>query len=82
MNATTSPQPAAQNASLSSARDWFGANGLSRSKEHRVLGGVSAGLARRYGVDRLVMRLAMIAGVLILSPLIYVALWILMPSES
>ena len=82
MNATTSPQPAAPNASLSSARAWFGANGLSRSKEHRVLGGVSAGLAHRYGVDRLVMRLAMIAGVLVLSPLVYVALWILMPSES
>lgn len=81
MNATTSPQPA-PNASLSSARDWFEANGLSRSKEHRVLGGVSAALARRYGVDRLVMRLAMIAGVIVLSPLVYVALWILMPSES
>jgi phage shock protein C len=82
VNATTSPPPASPNASLSSARDWFEANGLSRSKEHRVLGGVSAALARRYGVDRLVMRLAMIAGVIVLSPLVYVALWILMPSES
>jgi phage shock protein PspC (stress-responsive transcriptional regulator) len=47
-----------------------------------LLGGVSAGLARRYGVDRLVMRLAMIAGVLTLSPLVYVALWVLMPSDE
>jgi phage shock protein PspC (stress-responsive transcriptional regulator) len=79
---TTTPQPAPQPASLKTARAWFGANGLSRPKENRVLGGVSAGLARRYEVDRFVMRLAMIAGVLILSPLIYVALWVLMPSES
>ena len=82
MNSTASPQPATEAASFSSARDWFGANGLSRPSERRVLGGVSAGLARRYSVDRLVMRLAMIAGVLVLSPLLYVALWILMPSES
>ena len=82
MNSTAGPQPATETASLSSARDWFRANGLSRPSERRVLGGVSAGLARRYSVDRLVMRLAMIAGVLVLSPLAYVALWILMPSES
>jgi hypothetical protein len=28
-----------------------------------------------------VMRLAMIVGVLTLSPLVYVALWVLMPSD-
>jgi phage shock protein C len=80
--ATTVPQPDAQSASLSSARAWFAANGLSRPKEKRMLGGVSAGLARRYGVDRFVMRLLMIAGVLALSPLVYVALWVLMPSDD
>jgi phage shock protein C len=78
----TAPQPAApQSASLQSAREWFAANGLSRPKEKRMLGGVSAGLARRYDVDRFVMRLLMLAGVLTLSPLIYVALWVLMPSD-
>jgi phage shock protein C len=82
MDATTAPQPPAEPASLTSARGWFRANGLTRPRERRLLGGVSAGLARRYGVDRLVMRLAMIAGVLTLSPLIYVALWVLMPSDE
>jgi phage shock protein C len=83
MNATTtSPQPPAQPASLTSARDWFAANGLTRPSEKRVLGGVCTGLARRYAVDRFVMRLAMIAGVIALTPLVYVALWVLMPSES
>ena len=46
-----------------------------------MLAGVSAGLARRYGFDRFVMRLLMVATVLLLSPLVYVALWVLMPSE-
>ena len=78
----TAAAPNPNRASLSTARDWFAANGLTRPTEHRILGGVTAGLARRYEVDRLVARLAMVAGVLTLSPLIYVALWILMPSES
>jgi phage shock protein C len=82
MNATAAPQPDAYSASLTSARDWFGANGLSRPREKRMLGGVSAGLARRYAVDRFVMRLLMIVGVLVLSPLVYAALWVLMPSDS
>lgn len=80
MSTTTASTP--QPASLHSARAWFGSNGLTRPRERRMLAGVSAGLARRYGVDRLVMRLAMLAGVLILTPLIYVALWILMPRDE
>lgn len=82
MNAATTADPGPQPASFSSARDWFRANGMTRPSEKRMLGGVSAGLARRYDVDRFVMRLAMIAGVLTLSPLVYVALWVLMPSDQ
>jgi phage shock protein PspC (stress-responsive transcriptional regulator) len=82
MTSPTTSHPAPQRASLTSARAWLGANGLSRPAENRVLGGVSAGLARRYEVDRFVMRLAMLAGVIALSPLLYAALWVLMPSES
>ena len=81
MNSTTLPQPDGS-ASLASARAWFAANGLSRPTERRMLGGVSAGLARRYAVDRLVMRILMGAAVLILTPLVYVGLWVLMPSDS
>ena len=81
MDTTTLPQPDGS-ASLASARAWFAANGLSRPKERRMLVGVSAGLARRYEVDRFVMRLLMVAGVLILSPLVYVGLWVLMPSDA
>jgi phage shock protein PspC (stress-responsive transcriptional regulator) len=78
---TTTAHPH-QDASLASARAWFAANGLARPKERRLLGGVSAALARRYETSLLVMRLAVLAGSLILTPLIYVALWILMPSEA
>jgi phage shock protein C len=81
MDTTTLPQPDGS-ASLASTRAWFAANGLSRPKERRMLVGVSAGLARRYEVDRFVMRLLMVAGVLILSPLVYVGLWVLMPSDD
>ena len=81
MDTTTLPQFDGS-ASLASARAWFAANGLSRPKERRMLVGVSAGLARRYEVDRFVMRLLMVAGVLILSPLVYVGLWVLMPSDD
>ena len=47
-----------------------------------MLGGVSAGLARRYEVDRFVMRILMVVGVLAFSPLVYVGLWVLMPSDA
>lgn len=80
MSSTT--VPTTQPASFSSARAWFADNGLTRPRERRMLAGVSAGLARRYGVDRFVMRLLMIAGVLLLTPLIYLALWVLMPADS
>jgi phage shock protein PspC (stress-responsive transcriptional regulator) len=71
-----------EDASLDSARAWFADKGLTRPKERRLLGGVSAAFARRYNASLLVARLATLAGALILTPLIYVALWILMPSEA
>jgi phage shock protein PspC (stress-responsive transcriptional regulator) len=78
----TTATPRYEDASLESARQWFAERGLSRPKERRLLGGVSASLARRYDTSLLVMRLATLAGAIILTPLLYVALWILMPSEA
>jgi PspC domain len=43
---------------------------------------VASAYARRYEASLLVTRLAALAGVLLLSPLLYVALWILMPSDD
>ena len=68
--------------SLSGARAWFVRKGLTRPRDGRVLGGVSASFARRYDVNPLVARLLTIAGVLVLTPLLYVGAWILMPNET
>ena len=60
-------------------------NGLVRPVHDRVLGGVCAGIGRRFGIDPWPARLLFIL-VLMLLPgsqiLIYPVLWILMPSED
>jgi phage shock protein PspC (stress-responsive transcriptional regulator) len=82
MAVATHPQADAHDNSLAGARAWFAQKGLSRPREGRILTGVSAGLARRYGVNPLVTRLLVIAAILVLTPLVYVAAWILMPNDA
>lgn len=69
---------------MDSVYDSFRRQGLVRPREGRVLGGVCAGLARRFGMDPWAARLLFVL-VLFLIPgshlLIYPLLWILMPSE-
>jgi phage shock protein PspC (stress-responsive transcriptional regulator) len=72
----------ATDASLSGANAWFGENGLSRPHDGRVIGGVSAAFARRYGVNRLVARTTAVVVTLVFTPLAYLALWVLMPTEN
>jgi phage shock protein C len=60
--------------SLDGARAWFAHNGLTRPREGRLIAGVTAGFARRYGVNLLVARVAAIVGVLVLTPLLYLPL--------
>jgi phage shock protein PspC (stress-responsive transcriptional regulator) len=67
--------------SLDGARAWFAENGLSRPAGGRVIGGVSAAFARRYRVHPLVARVITVAAAIGFTPLAYVALWVLMPSE-
>lgn len=55
-----------------------------RPREGRVLGGVCAGLAKRYGMTRVQARLLFILIGIVLpgSPIVfYPILWIVMPSE-
>jgi phage shock protein PspC (stress-responsive transcriptional regulator) len=68
--------------SLYGARAWFAENGLTRPREGRLIGGVTAGFARRYGVNLFVARVAAIVGVLVLTPLLYLPLWVLMPTDA
>jgi phage shock protein C len=82
MAVATHPQVDAHDNSLAGARAWFAQKGLSRPREGRILAGVCAGIARRYDVNPLVARLLGIATVLVLTPLVYVAAWILMPKDA
>jgi phage shock protein PspC (stress-responsive transcriptional regulator) len=68
--------------SLDGARAWFAEHGLSRPRQGRLLGGVTAGIARRFGINLLVARVAMVAGAVILTPLLYIPLWVLMPNDD
>jgi phage shock protein PspC (stress-responsive transcriptional regulator) len=49
----------------------------------RVIAGVCAGLARRFGVSPTLVRILFVASCLLPGPqiLIYLALWVIMPSE-
>lgn len=59
--------------------------GLTRPREGRLLGGVCAGLARRFGLDPWLTRLLFVLVLLVIPGsqlLIYPLLWILMPGEK
>jgi phage shock protein PspC (stress-responsive transcriptional regulator) len=59
------------------------ASALVRPRNDRWIGGVCSGLARRFGISANVMRLIFVVSILLPGPqvLIYIILWILMPSE-
>ncbi|MEU4606973.1 PspC domain-containing protein [Kribbella sp. NPDC023972] len=59
------------------------ASTLVRPSNGRMIGGVCAGLARRFGMSPNKMRLIFIVSCLLPGPqvLIYLVLWVLMPSE-
>jgi phage shock protein C len=80
MNAETADH--INDASLSGANAWFAENGLSRPAEGRVLGGVSAAFARRYGINRLVARLGVLTVSIVFTPVVYLGLWVLMPNDA
>ncbi len=63
--------------------DKKGMTRLYRSEEDRILGGVCGGLAEIYDLDPSIVRLAAI--LLILSgvtPVLYLAAWLVIPPES
>jgi phage shock protein PspC (stress-responsive transcriptional regulator) len=82
MNATAANPSPTSDASLAGARNWFAEKGLRRPRDNRLLGGVLAGLARRYEVNLLVMRVLGVMFAVIVTPLPYIALWVLMPRDS
>jgi phage shock protein PspC (stress-responsive transcriptional regulator) len=63
----------------------FAQQGLVRPREGRVLGGVCAGLGRRFGLDPWPARLLVVLVLMVIPGsqlLVYPILWILMPAEE
>jgi len=56
---------------------------IKRDKENALIGGVCAGLANHFEMDVTIMRLLFLASTVFLGvgPVIYILLWIFMPSE-
>jgi phage shock protein C len=66
------------------AMDAFRRQGLVRPRQGRILGGVCAGLARRFGIGPWAMRILFIITLIVIPGsqiIVYPILWILMPSE-
>jgi phage shock protein C len=64
--------------------DAFRRQGLLRPRQGRILGGVCAGLARRFGIAPWAMRILFVVTLIVIPGsqiLVYPILWILMPSE-
>ena len=62
----------------------FRRQGLVRPREGRILGGVCAGLARRFGIGPTTMRILFVVTLIVIPGsqiIVYPILWILMPSE-
>lgn len=59
------------------------ASNLARPRDDRWIAGVCAGLGRRFGLSPNVVRLLFVLSVFLPGPqfVIYLALWLIMPSE-
>ena len=70
---------------MNDIRQNFARHGLVRSRDRRVLGGVAAGLGRRFGLSPWTARILFILLLMAIpgsQVVVYPILWILMPSES
>lgn len=69
---------------MASMQSPLGRQGLIRPRRGRVLAGVCAGLAQRFGLSRFVVRMLFVASVTLPGPqfVVYLALWVLMPNEG
>jgi len=69
---------------MNSVQASFARQGLVRPRRERVLGGVCAGLGRRFGIDPWLARLLFVVLLMVIPGsqiLVYPILWLLMPSE-
>src|SRR5687768_18308354 len=69
---------------MNNIKENLAQQGLIRPRDGRVLGGVVAGLGRRFGLDPWPARLLFVLALMLIPGsqlVIYPVLWILMPSE-
>ncbi|MGH3238743.1 MAG: PspC domain-containing protein [Spirillospora sp.] len=59
-------------------------NGLYRPRHGRIIAGVCAGLARRFGMTPLTVRVLFLLSCLLPGPqfVVYLVLWVMMPNED
>jgi phage shock protein C len=70
---------------VNDVRESLRSEGLVRSRQGRVLGGVCAGLGRRFGLEPWPARLLFILALMVIPGsqlVVYPILWILMPAEQ
>ncbi len=70
---------------MTDIRAAFARQGLIRSQDRGILGGVCAGLGRRFGLTPWISRLLFVLLLMVVPGsqlLIYPVLWILMPAEE
>ena len=68
---------------LPQARSGAAGRGLVRPRRGRILAGVLAGLARRFGIGRWTARVLFLVSMLLPGPQVvaYLVLWVVMPKE-
>ncbi len=69
---------------LANTRSTVAQRRLVRPRHGKMVAGVAAGLARRYGVSRALVRILFLVSMILPGPqiLAYLALWIIMPKEG
>lgn len=70
--------------SITNTPSSTGRRALVRPRRGKVIAGVAAGLAQRYGLSPTLVRVLFVVSLLLPGPqiLAYVALWIIMPKEG
>ena len=70
--------------SLERTRSSAGHRGLVRPRRGKIVAGVAAGLARRFGMSATAVRVLFVLSMLLPGPqiVVYLLLWIIMPKEQ
>ncbi len=70
--------------SLANTRSTVGQRRLARPRHGKMIAGVAAGLARRFGLSPTLVRILFLVSLILPGPqiLAYLALWIIIPKEG